>query len=541
MVKTIPGRSFTWSAIDELPPEALARVEECVRGPAIDPAVPLIKDNTVRSSFFFDAGVPGCPRLFVKWFKKPDLMQRIKYLFVPSKALSEWRNLRMLEERGLPCARALAFFETRRLGLLSQACLVTQCIDGAQALNRFSGLAALTEQQRFALTRQLARLSAAMHAAGMVSRDYHAGNVVIRPAADGGFELFLIDLHSARLLQKPNRALIISDLAKIANSLPVSLSARLRFLQEYYQCAPVPGLPLPECIHRINRMSERLESRRIKSRSRRCVLKSSAFEVSRTMSERYCGRRDFGHAATAALIEDHLSRSGRQASVIKQSSKSTLTTHELPSGETVCVKGYRYRGALYALATLCFRSRALKSWSAANGLIVRGLLTPQPLAMIEKRFGPLVRESYYLCRWEDRGMELNLYITARQWPQADKKKFIVCLAHAIAELHARGVYHGDLKSNNILVREHGSSWDFLFVDLDRVSFSRRLTFERRANNLSQINASVAAVITLRDRLRFFRIYSRQSDCYTDRARYYRRILKITRGKNTEPYGLQCGK
>jgi tRNA A-37 threonylcarbamoyl transferase component Bud32 len=160
--------------------------------------------------------------------------------------------------------------------------------------------------------------------------------------------------------------------------------------------------------------------------------------------------------------------------------------------------------------------------------------------MIEKRSGPLVRESYYICRWEDRAAELNVYIKARQWAPADKKKFLRCLAHTIAGLHARGVYHGDLKSTNILARENDSSWDFLFVDLDRVSFSRPLTFERRANNLAQINASVADVISLLDRLRFFRIYSRLAACYTDRARYYRRILAISRRKKTRPYGLQCG-
>ncbi len=541
MLKTIPGKSFTWTAVDEFPPEALARIEELVRGPVIDPSVPLIKDNNVRSSFFFDTGVPGCPRLFVKWFKKPEPAQRIKHLFVPSKALAEWRNLRVLEERGLPCPRALAFFESRFAGMLSRSCLITQCIDGAGALNRFGGLAQLPTAQRFALARQLGRLSAAMHAAGMISRDFHAGNVVIRPTAGGGFELFLIDLHSAKLLKKPAPARIITDLAKLANSIPASRSMRLRFLQEYCQCAPVPGMGMRECVRRISAEAERLEERRIKSRSRRCVLKSSAFEVGRTLTERYCGRRDFGHAAAREIVGRHPGPGGQPDAVIKQSSKSTLTRHVLPSGEALCVKEYRYRGALYALASLLFRSRALKSWRAANGLAVRGLQTPRPLAMVEKRLGPLVLGSYYICRWEGLAPELNTYIRKRGWTESEKKNFMRSLARTIAGLHAAGVYHGDLKSNNILVRENDHSWDFLFVDLDRVSFSRPLTFERRANNLAQINASVAAVITLRDRLRFFRIYARLSACYTDRARYYRRILEISRGKNTAPYGLQCGR
>ena len=213
-----------------------------------------------------------------------------------------------------------------------------------------------------------------------------------------------------------------------------------------------------------------------------------------------------------------------------------LTTHA-NSGQTLCVKGYRFRGPVYALVNLFRTSRALKSWIAANGLIVRGLLTPQPLAMIEKRFGPILRENFYICRWLDQAPELNTYITGRQWAQPDKKQFIRSLAHTIARLHAQGIYHGDLKSNNILVRTHAASWDFFFIDLDRVSFSRSLTFQRRANNLAQINASVADVMTLRDRLHFFRMYSKTAACYTERKRYFERILTISRTKGTKAYGL----
>jgi hypothetical protein len=356
-------------------------------------------------------------------------------------------------------------------------------------------------------------------------------------ARQGSFELFLIDLHKARLRKKLGLPNIITDCAKLANSLPASRSARLRFAQEYYRHAALSGLSLSEFIRRINDKSLRIKARQIISRSKRCVLKSTVFEVARTWNERYCGRRDFGHAAACELITRHLSES--EDPVIKKTPKSILTTHTR-SGQTLCVKGYRFRGPVYALLNLFRKSRALKSWIAANGLIVRGLLTPQPLAMIEKRFGPILRENFYICRWLD-APELNTYITGRQWSAPDKKQFIRSLAHTIARLHAQGIYHGDLKSNNILVRAQAASWDFFFIDLDRVYFSRSLTFQRRANNLAQINASVADVMTLRDRLRFFRIYSRTAACYTDRKRYFERILTISRTKGTKAYGLNLQK
>ncbi len=158
-------------------------------------------------------------------------------------------------------------------------------------------------------------------------------------------------------------------------------------------------MSLSEFVRRINDKSARIKARQILSRSRRCVLKSTVFEVARTWKERYCGRRDFGHAAARALIARHLSENDDPA-IIKKTSKSMLTTHA-NAGQTLCVKGYRFRGPVYALVNLFRRSRALKSWIAANGLIVRGLLTPQPLAIIEKRFGPILRENYYICRWLD--------------------------------------------------------------------------------------------------------------------------------------------
>jgi len=536
MLKKITGKAITWTALDEIPPETLSRIESLVKGQTIEPGVAFIKNNTVRSAFLLKPEAGDGSSLFIKWFKKPRLIQRIRYLVVPSKALAEWRNLRILEKSGLPCPKALAFFEKRSWGMLETACLVIQGLENAQPLNEFSADCSLTAAQKFTLTRQLARLSAAMHATGIFSRDYHAGNIMIRPAGQG-FELFLIDLHRARVVKKISPSMIIADLAKLSKSLPASRSARLRFAREYYRHAAPVAMPLSEFMQRIHEKTARITTRQILSRSRRCILKSSVFEISRSWRERYCGRRDFGHAAARTLIAQHLDKQKDQQTIIKKSSKSTLTTHALQPGQTQCVKGCRNRGFVYALLNLFKKSRALKSWIAANGLIVRGVLTPLPLAMVEKRCGPLVQENFYICNWLENSPELNTYITGRQWQDADKKKFVRCLAKTIAGLHARGIYHADLKSNNILVRAAAASWEFFFVDLDRVSFNRPLTFDRRANNLAQIHASVADVMTVRDRLYFFRIYSREAACYTDRKKYFERIRAISRTKNTQPYGL----
>jgi hypothetical protein len=87
------------------------------------------------------------------------------------------------------------------------------------------------------------------------------------------------------------------------------------------------------------------------------------------------------------------------------------------------------------------------------------------------------------------------------------------------------------------VQETGSGWRFSLIDLDRTYFTDGLSFLQRANNLAQINASVAACMTLRDRLRFFHFYAKGTGFYGQRREYYRRILAISRRKNTAPYGV----
>ncbi len=191
--------------------------------------------------------------------------------------------------------------------MLETACLIIQALDDAQPLNEFNAWCALPAPQRFELTRQLARLSAAMHAAGVFSRDYHAGNIMVRPTGQGSFELFLIDLHKARLRKKLGLSMIITDCAKLANSLPASRTAPPALCTGILSPRSLSAMSLPEFVRRINDKSARIKARQIISRSRRCVLKSTVFEVARTWKERYCGRRDFGHAAARALIARHLS------------------------------------------------------------------------------------------------------------------------------------------------------------------------------------------------------------------------------------------
>jgi tRNA A-37 threonylcarbamoyl transferase component Bud32 len=334
------------------------------------------------------------------------------------------------------------------------------------------------------------------------------------------------------------------DLAHLCNSLIEISSERRLFIKEYLNATGYTKESVESFSNKLEAMALHLEARRIKSRSKRCIVNSTTFEVYKSLQEQYFGRRDFGRQASSKVMEEHaLQMQCNQTYILKQSENSVITTHGENSdlSRAVCVKHYFYRGFKYVLKSTVIKSRALKSWIAGYGLLVRGISTPLPLALAEKKFGPFIYESFLITEWLPDARELNDYIAFlhKQVVSTDDKiKFIQSLAATIRNLHGKGIYHADLKSTNILVRDEGPGrWSFHFIDLERVKFKKNLTFKERANNLAQINASTASSMTAKDRLKFFFFYAKGTQLLGERKRYYKEILKISRTKNTEPFGV----
>jgi tRNA A-37 threonylcarbamoyl transferase component Bud32 len=529
------------SAVPENLLPLLQHPEQC-------PGLTLVRENTVRASFFLR--LPDAGELFIKRYKMRGLSDIMKYMLVPSKAAAEWKTLRRCAEGGLPVPRPVAVAEKKSGLVLQDSCVIAEAVTGALPLNdyfaqRLPALApAVARQLRTSLAANLAQLVRAVHNRGIFYRDLHAGNILIRAAADGEHELFLIDLHRALFPPRLMQWMKVRDLAQLCNSLPETAIDRDSFLQEYFRDAGRGAAAFPAFSAAIAAAASRLAAKRLRSRGKRCTKNSTTFEVYAGVREGYCGRRDFGReAARAAIAEHHAAMQHSRAQIRKQSKNSVITTQTQRTGPpaAICVKQYQYRGIRYGLKSLFTRTRARNSWIAGNAFLLRGISTPLPLALVERKLGPLVTESFLVTEWLTGARELNDYISGlaqRAAAPAVKHAFITSLAATLRELHEKGVYHADLKSTNILVQETGAStWRFSFVDLDRVAFRDSLSFYERANNLAQVNASVSRLVSAKERLKFFFFYAKGTDLLKARKKYYREILKISRTKNTAPFGV----
>ncbi len=516
-----------------------------------EPEVLVINENNVRVSMLLPVEQNLPQQVFIKIYKQRDRQDALKSFFIPSKAKSEWQAINIFLAKGIPVPRPLAFGELRKSGVLLSSCLIMEAVPDAVTLNEFNKkyCSGRLSREAILLKRKvikiLAGLISALHAKGVFYRDLHGGNILLTTGMQKTIKIIFVDLHKAKFYHALAQSKRIFDLAKFLQTSQPRKTDALRFILSYAENDRHFMAALKNNIRKIQTKAFKIEYRHLKSRTKRCVIKSSGFIINKTKNLQIFLRREYKREFD--LIKDRIINNQNQAdNILQESEKSKLywlTVNSASPNNKICIKKDLSQGFLLPLKNLLRKSRAEKSWIASNGLSVRGIPTPHSIALIKHRRGRLNSEYYFICKYLPRAERLNNFVLDNfrvTLPdiRKDKDQFITMLARKIREIHDKGVYHADLKSDNILIEKQSKgSCEIFFVDLDRVSFYKKLSTKKIINNLSQINASVADCITLRDRIKFFMLYAKGSRLMSHRKKIYRRIVAIGKKKNTLPYGV----
>lgn len=443
-------------------------------GIASKPGVTLVKSNMVRTVYRLEA---GGVRLFVKAYHSSGPLEALKALIRPSRALSEWNAMIGLQEAGIATARPVLYGEKRRFGTLRYAYFAATEVEDALSFGAF--VEHEREQGRWNAARKdavytsLAGLTARLHAAAIRHGDFHLGNILVR-----GDDVFLIDLHTVSFPARLDRASKILNLARAAEVL-----GRLDggedlalFLGRYLEASP-GFAPSEEALRsEVTAVTRRLDRRRLKSRTRRCMKKSSEF--ARVEREGYVLRHRRRYAPEkiiAALAEHDRVTEGDERLLHPVFKNKVTAVHGL------CVKEYLSRSLFKRL--LPQLSEARRSWIAGRGLEVRGIATPETAAWVRGRGREFLVTAYAPA------VRLHDFIKARcagLEPRAaatEQKTLAVALAPIIRKIHDTDIRHRDLSEQNILAIEGPR---FLLIDLDTLAFGRSPSFEMRMKNLMQL-------------------------------------------------------
>jgi len=293
------------------------------------------------------------------------------------------------------------------------------------------------------------------HARGMLHNDLHLGNLLVR----GGQVVFL-DLQRARFLPWIPGVLRRRELGFFAYSLLEPLPAELRFVRFW---------------------RDRRAQRRWRSRSARCLEESGGFTAFAHGGEAGFRRRDADPDSLAAAL-------GRV---------SELRPFKSGAGGTL------YRAAPFVLKRFRGARAARQAWLGGNGLLARGIAAVRPVAWA----------GHWLVM-HDAGPTLSDWVESdfAKSTEFERAELARALGALLARLHRRGVYHADLKANNVVARPGEEAQ---LLDYGRVHFGARVSRRRRVKNLAQLNAALPDAVPARPRELALATYLAESECADD--------------------------
>ncbi len=476
---------------------------------------------------------------FVKHYRG-DRKERLRSLFRPSKARAEYALTCETARRGVPTLEALGFGESTRADA-PESFLLTRTLADAVPLADYleSTLPRLPgpEQGRVrrALAEGLGAFLAGKHRAGLLHHDLHPGNLLVRFAAGGRVELFLIDLHAVRLGPPLPWPASLGNLVILNRwfALRCSRADRRRAWGAY--CAARDDLRLDErcAARRVEQATHTSFVRFAHTLDRRCLGGNRHFRKFRGPGVVGYATADLDPAALEALLAagDGLFDDPRVRVLKKSRSSAVVETEASAAGRVRRVICKRFNATAWSdpLAALLRPTGALRSWVLGHGLRFRGLPTPRPLAVWHRTRMGLPTDGYLLMEKAPDAVELPRFVRSLDAePPAERRRRLRALlaetAGVVRMMHERNVSHRDLKAPNLLVSpadwtlgyrglcesaHPGGRRDRVWlVDLVGVRRHGRLGRARRVQNLARLNTSflVTEGLTRSDRLRFLRTY-----------------------------------
>lgn len=336
--------------------------------------------------------------------------------------------------------------------------LVMEKIPAAQSgWEIWQSLEEKTSRENF--LKKIIKQLAQQHQQGILQQDLHLDNFLLQEDS-----IYLIDPSQMQFFGKHlSRKTSIKQLASLLSQLDLPSSFREPLLTVYTQARswevrPSDKAYLEKKIHsyRSARIKKTLHKYLRTNRLHQKIIKQGHILVI---------EKSFSKQAHSLL--ENIDQWMEEGEVLKRG--NTCFVSKVMLGETpVVIKRYNHKGFWHSFRHSIKRSRARRCWLFAHRLLLSQIATARPLAFMEKRWGKYIECSYFISEYVQ-GEDLQPFLSSPNKEEKLRRRVAHETKQLIEKLHLELISHGDLKHQNILLRDGKP----ILIDLDGMEVHRK--------------------------------------------------------------------
>lgn len=191
--------------------------------------------------------------------------------------------------------------------------------------------------------------------------------------------------------------------------------------------------------------------------------------------------------------------------VLKESPVRTVSIISGPRGR-LFLKRYKIKKFKEKFKYLAVPSKAHKEWLMGRQALRKGIPTPMPLAIAERRKGIFLQDAFLITQAIFPSSSfIELILDGRH------KDLLSPAARLIHQIHEAGLFHQDLHAGNILVGENNNK--LYLIDLHRSRFVKSVSQRRKLWNLAQFFYSLKGLISNKNKKVFLNRYDKEGKTF----------------------------
>jgi tRNA A-37 threonylcarbamoyl transferase component Bud32 len=174
---------------------------------------------------------------------------------------------------------------------------------------------------------------------------------------------------------------------------------------------------------------------------------------------------------------------------LKNSKRARLALIKL-NGQKYLLKRYNIKSIFHKFRQLFRAPLSRKIWQRNHIFSNKGMLTSNLLAAIDSGAGFSYQASFAVYAYIKGASESICTLKKYYFNEQHRKKLLSHLTRLIWQMHSRGIYHGDAKITNFIWVETCGKPRIWIIDLDGVSFKKKITNMNRLSDIKNLASSL---------------------------------------------------